>query len=711
MIAPLVLATQLVVWHSYRADEQRAFEACVQEWNRAHHDVHVEALALPHDGYASKLEAAIPRGNGPDLFVGSHDALGDWARAGVVTPIEGLVPAGSLTQFLDGTVAPLRVGGHLYGLPLAFKTIVLFYRTDLIATPPANTDELMKLARATRAASPGHYALAYEAGDFFYHAAWLHGFGGHILDAHDRPALSSEPSVAALAFVRTMADEELLPSESTSVVATQLFNDGRAAMTIKGPWFLGDIAQGVPFGVAPLPVVSSTGQRAAPLVTVEALLLAARAHDPKAALAFGAWLAGPESARIRATRGRQTVAARAAWDDPEIAADPILAAFRTQLSSTVATANVPAMNQVWEPANEALRKVLRGAAEPRAALGAAERKILEALRPPPPPVRAMPYAFALALAGVGAAIWTLRRGRARLAAVGGPGHGAPWAYLAPAATAMLVLVFVPFVVGAGMSLFWHDAGHWTFIGLRNFTDILSSRDAPITDPLSFYFTLAVTALWTVANVTLHVVIGVTLALLLRDPMLRLRGVYRVLLIVPWAVPNYITALIWKGMFHRQFGAVNGILVALHLTPVAWFSRFWTSFTANVVTNVWLGFPFMMVVTLGALSRIPKELEEAAALDGASRWQRLRYVILPLLRPALLPSVLLGAIWTFNMFNIVFFVSGGEPDGATDILVSQAYRWAFTRGHRYGYAAAYAVIIFIILGVQTMLTQRRTEEAT
>jgi len=108
------------------------------------------------------------------------------------------------------------------------------------------------------------------------------------------------------------------------------------------------------------------------------------------------------------------------------------------------------------------------------------------------------------------------------------------------------------------------------------------------------------------------------------------------------------------------------------------------------------------VTLGALSRIPKELEEAASLDGAGRLQRLRHVVLPLLGPALVPAIALGAVWTFNMFNIVFLVSGGEPDGATDILVSQAYRWAFTRGHRYGYAAAYAVLIFAILSAQTLL---------
>jgi arabinogalactan oligomer/maltooligosaccharide transport system permease protein len=275
---------------------------------------------------------------------------------------------------------------------------------------------------------------------------------------------------------------------------------------------------------------------------------------------------------------------------------------------------------------------------------------------------------------------------------------------------MIVLVFVPFAVGAGMSLFWHDAGKWTFIGLRNFGDILASRDAPITDPLSFYFTLAVTALWTVSNVALHVIIGVTLALLLRDPLLKLRGVYRVLLIVPWAVPNYITALIWKGMFQRQFGAINGMLVALGLQPVSWFSRFWTAFAANVATNVWLGFPFMMVVTLGALTAVPADVLEAAKVDGATRWQRLRLVTLPIIKPTLAPSVTLGTIWTFNMFNVVFLVSGGEPDGTTDILVSEAYRWAFARNAQLGYAAAYAVIIFGLLALMSRVLGRIGGEA-
>lgn len=88
--------------------------------------------------------------------------------------------------------------------------------------------------------------------------------------------------------------------------------------------------------------------------------------------------------------------------------------------------------------------------------------------------------------------------------------------------------------------------------------------------------------------------------------------------------------------------------------------------------------------------------EAAEVDGASRWQRFRHVTLPMIGPSLVPAVMLGAIWTFNMFNVVFLVSGGDPDGTTDILVSEAYRWAFTRDAQYGYAAAYAVLIFVLL---------------
>ncbi|HUS28658.1 MAG TPA: sugar ABC transporter permease [Kofleriaceae bacterium] len=278
-------------------------------------------------------------------------------------------------------------------------------------------------------------------------------------------------------------------------------------------------------------------------------------------------------------------------------------------------------------------------------------------------------------------------------------------FLAPAAIAMFVLVAAPFVIGIVLGFYDHHHGTWTFVGLSNFKEILSGGGRSLDDPLNFWFILGVTVLWTLANITLHVALGVALALLLSRKWIRARGVWRMLLILPWAIPNYITALIWNGMFQGEYGAINSLLHACGLSDVSWFSSWATAFSANVITNTWLGFPFMMVVALGALETIPKELYEAADVDGASKWQQFRHITLPHLRPALGPAIALGSIWTFNMFNVIFLVSGGKPGNSTNILVTDAYRWAFERGERYGMAAAYATIIFLILLLWTVFGTR------
>lgn len=283
-------------------------------------------------------------------------------------------------------------------------------------------------------------------------------------------------------------------------------------------------------------------------------------------------------------------------------------------------------------------------------------------------------------------------------------HRSAYGYMAPAMLGMAVLVFIPVVYGLVLAFFDKRYNIWEFAGLSNFLAILANFD--LSDPQSFYYKFAVTILWTATNVSLHVGIGLFLALLLNDPMLKAKGVFRVLLIVPWAIPNYITALIWKGMFHKQFGAVNFFLDALGMEPIAWFQDFWPAFFTNLATNTWLGFPFMMVVSLGALQSIPADLYEAAFVDGATRWQRFSKITLPLLKPALVPAVILGTVWTFNMFNVIYLVSGGAPNGATDILITDAFRWAFERD-KYGYAAAYSTLIFLILLGFTAVTNRVT----
>ena len=112
----------------------------------------------------------------------------------------------------------------------------------------------------------------------------------------------------------------------------------------------------------------------------------------------------------------------------------------------------------------------------------------------------------------------------------------------------------------------------------------------------------------------------------------------------------------------------------------------------------------MVVALGALQSIPGDLYEAASIDGASRWQSFRHITWPLLKPALGPAIIIGSVWTFNMFNVIYLVSQGASEGSTDILVTEAYRWAFEK-ERYGYAAAYSIVIFIVLVGYSWFTQR------
>jgi arabinogalactan oligomer/maltooligosaccharide transport system permease protein len=299
-------------------------------------------------------------------------------------------------------------------------------------------------------------------------------------------------------------------------------------------------------------------------------------------------------------------------------------------------------------------------------------------------------------------------------------HIDAYLYVAPAMIGMLVLVFFPFMYGITLSftdttLFNESLPFQDrLIGWGNFSAILGdfdlyqrSADGIIWNFQNFYWTLMVTVLWTVTNVALGVSVGFLLAMALNTEGLRGKAIYRVLLILPWAIPNYITALVWRGMFHPQFGVINQVLQMFGLEPVAWFDGVFSSFLTGVATNGWLSFPFMMVVILGALQSIPRDMYEAAEVEGASRWQRLRYITLPLLKPTLIPAIVLSVVWTFNMFNIIFLVSGGEPAGANEILVTKAYKIAFEQ-YQYAYAAAYSTVIFAILLVYGFFQTRITK---
>ncbi len=261
-----------------------------------------------------------------------------------------------------------------------------------------------------------------------------------------------------------------------------------------------------------------------------------------------------------------------------------------------------------------------------------------------------------------------------------------------------------FVDNAGQKL----AQGWRVnVGLRNFTRV-------ITDP-SVARPFLTTFIWNVAFAVLSVLVtfslGVAFALALNSPRLRGLRFYRILLVLPYAMPSFAMLLVWRDMFNTDFGLVN----SLFGLNVDWFGNPWTARLAVILVQLWLGYPYMFLVATGALQAVPAELQEAAYVDGATAAQRLRRVTLPLLMVSLTPLLIASFAFNFNNFNAIYLTTEGGPFaadnttvGATDLLITYSYRLAFgAAGAQYGFAAAISVFIFIIVAVISSVSFRRT----
>ncbi|PJN24844.1 carbohydrate ABC transporter permease [Kitasatospora sp. CB02891] len=247
----------------------------------------------------------------------------------------------------------------------------------------------------------------------------------------------------------------------------------------------------------------------------------------------------------------------------------------------------------------------------------------------------------------------------------------------------------------------HIPDSFDFVGLDNYADVLWGPTAYD----RFWSHFIWTVVWTVTCVVLHYSIGLGLAMLLNRKM-RGRSVYRLVLILPWAVPTFVTVFSWRLML-ADGGAVNGLLSMLHLPEPGWLSDPLAQKFAAILVNTWVGVPFMMISLLGGLQSIPAELYEAAEMDGATAWQRFRHVTLPGLRTVSSTVVLLGVIWTFNQFAIIFLLFGsGAPDA--QILVTWAFRLGFGQQPAdYAQSATYGILLLSILIVFTGFYRRWT----
>jgi arabinogalactan oligomer/maltooligosaccharide transport system permease protein len=291
-------------------------------------------------------------------------------------------------------------------------------------------------------------------------------------------------------------------------------------------------------------------------------------------------------------------------------------------------------------------------------------------------------------------------------------HWYAYAMIAPVVVVLGVLVGYPLVRGLYLTLtdanslnsartigVNHIDATYRFIGLDNYADILWGPTAYD----RFWSHFIWTVVWTAACVALHYVIGLGLALLLNQK-LRGRTLYRLLLILPWAVPTFVTVFSWRIML-ADSGLINTALGSLHLPQPQWLEDTTFQRIAAVTVNTWCGVPFMMVSLLGGLQSIDTALYEAAEMDGANAWQRFRHVTLPGLRSVSSTVVLLGIIWTFNQFAVIFLLFGNTAPDA-QILVTWAYYLGFGQQPRdFAQSAAYGILLLAILIVFTSFYRR------
>ena len=283
-----------------------------------------------------------------------------------------------------------------------------------------------------------------------------------------------------------------------------------------------------------------------------------------------------------------------------------------------------------------------------------------------------------------------------------------YAWSSPSLILIALMVVFPILYTGYISLTNMNVYHWfdfTIIGLENYIRALFVFDS------GFLSALFATIIWTAVNMVLQLVIAFVLVSLLNIQKLKLRKLYKTLLMFPWAMPGYVSILLWKtGMFNTQFGLLNQWMEKLGQETVRWLSNDVSAFICCTIVNLWLALPFMIMIMDGAMQSIDRSYFESAILDGATWLDRTRYITIPAITPIISPAVIITVFTTFTQFDVVYLLTqqaGAKTGSGFHTILTYAYENAFITNN-YGYSSAISIIIFILLLVFSAKYQMKEE---
>jgi multiple sugar transport system substrate-binding protein len=675
------------------------FTAIFDEWARAHPDVQLRLSVMPAlELHKAKLQLAAQAGRLPDIASIDSFWMPLFLAGGYLQPLNDDWPEEDRRDFLPFTISTLSdASGRVFGLWHETDCRVLFYRKDLVPAPPRTWDELIDVA--SRIARERHIAgYLYNAGRWeatvFDHLAMFWGQGGELVDAEGRPIFGEPPHrermLRLFEFLRETVQSGASP---TSVLASNDYQQltaaataGDVAMFLGGNWQLNDLRAGLSarefanWDMAPIP--QANGAAASTGTGGWVWVVFARDRDRRrAAVEFIRDVERRDhAARISMATGHLPARRSVYRDYPFFSRDRWYQRFGEMLRYGRARPLVAVYPAISQALQIAIGDVISGARAPDAALdrafdaARAEHARLTAANLP----RARRTSALAWLPGIGAAtlalfvLWRVARDDRQLAV-----------WLTPAVALVATLLLYPM-----LELVRIAADGRTIAAL-------------LLDP-QFRAMLAVTLVFVAASVTMQLGLGLGFAWLI-DAARRRRAAgtlaARVAVVSAWVMPGVLAGVIWKILLiENRAGIINYYLSRLGLGPLPLLSSARLALVSVIAANIWRGCAFSMVLQYAGLQRVPRERHEAADLEGASAWQRLRWVMLPEIAPVVALNAVLITIATFNTFDLIMPLTGGGPARSTEVISLFMYRLAFFDLDRPKAAAVGVVMLAVNLSL-------------
>jgi len=688
------------IWHQMLYENRKLLKDVCNEYEKNNPGIKIQLTYRETEELRSTFQAAVMGGSGPDLIYYPSDQVGTFATMGLIKPLDNEFDSSFFNNFAKEAVITFRNKKWLVG-DVVGNNLMLIYNKDFIDSPPKDTDELIDIGKRNTIDLNGdgkidRYGLVWNYTEPYFYVPWIGGFGDWLIKNDNEPNLNTFANINGFEFIKSLRDvHKIVPIECDYETANAMFKTGTAAMIINGDWSLGDYNNIINYDIAPLPKVSQTGLWPSPMVSTKGYSINKNTNGPqldrtKKLLKYLL----SSSIQTRFSKQLNTIpSSKISVKEISEMGNPIVQKLFDIISYGKPMPVVPEIRAIWDALRVQYQALLGGTITPEVAAiesqKGAESQIKVMNEVIKPGIQSKILKFGVPILCILCLIFFRSSFNELMKNI--TNDPVAYVFFLPAMIAIFSVIIFPFIYNIMISVSnfsLNTFNDWQIVGFHHYFQVFSDR--------TIFFVFLKTILWTIINISFHLLIGVTLALLI-NRTLPTKPIIRTLLILPWAIPQYISALTWRGMFNQEYGSINLILNKfLSMSPIQWLSQPFEAFTACVLTNIWLGFPFIMIITLGGLQSIPKELYDAAKVDGANRFQKLKNITLPMLIPILTPAIILGVIWTFNNINVVWLVSnGGEPSDSTHIMVSYVYKAAFNL-YRYGYAAALSMLIFFVL---------------